>query len=91
MPQTMKDVLAVIFTVLGALLGIFGMLRGEMNIAISPEQVGNQAAIAQLIEGIEAYCTGIGLIFLIAGMAYILVGQEEELSTVLAPPDEKKS
>lgn len=84
-----KEFLAVLLSALGAVMGLFGMFHGEQSVAVHPDQVGDPSVINHMIQGLEMYCTGIGLIFLLAGIAYILVGQEEQVSTVFE--DTKKS
>jgi hypothetical protein len=94
MCRTIKDFIALLLMSVGAMIGIFGMLRGEMNVVIDPNQGANPQAINQMIEGLKMYCSGLGFLFFIAGVAYILVGHEgekDEISTVLAPAQEKKS
>ncbi len=86
MPQIIKDILAVSLSIAAAVLAIKMMLHGEAQVvSLSPEAMASSVKMAQLhretLQGLMQYFQGIGAAIFFAGAAYIMVDQEERLST----------
>ena len=87
MPQTLKDILAVLLALAATGLGVFLMIRGELLTAATDSTDLHSKKL--MLDGLMMYFKGIGLAFLVAGATYILVGQEEHLSTTFDSSDKK--
>jgi ammonia channel protein AmtB len=84
--QTMRDLAAVIIVVVAAVVGLASMLRAETLIEVNPETLMlNQG----MVKGLQGYSFAIGLIFLLSGIAFMLVGYRDKTDTRLTGSDEE--
>jgi hypothetical protein len=88
-----RDVLAVLIAVL-ALAGIAAMFMSEGHVVL-PDQVVPMADtlrtyIGSVLPNLQKYSFAFGAILVTVSISYILLGHEEEISTSVAQPDQKK-
>ena len=86
----LKDVFAVLLALGGLIIGVSLMLPAESGVVVNPEQANDLQGRLQMLASLKVYFQGIGAAFVLAAIAYMLIGQEEEISTVF-PPSQKKS
>lgn len=83
MKLTVKDVLAVLIALL-ALGGVVVMWNAEAG-GIPEAVTGAQDVVAYyqqaILPGLKQYSMALGAMFVAAGVAYILVGRQEEIAT----------
>ena len=81
MCQKVKDGLALVIAFSGA-VGIALMLQSAPFAYITPDKAHDPSALQQMLQfGLSPYFQGIGLVFVLAGIAYILVGGDETVAT----------
>jgi len=88
-----RDVLAVIIA-LGALTGVAAMFLSEGHVVL-PDQVVPMATTLRtytdsVLPHLQKYSFAFGAILVAVSISYILLGHEEEISTSVAQPDQKK-
>lgn len=84
--QTFRDVIAVTLVVVAALVGLSGMLTAETMIKVDPE---TNMLLSGMLEGLKNYNAAIGLIFLLSGIAFVLVGYRDKTETSLTHPEKE--
>ncbi len=107
MPQSFKNLLAVIFLVASVGIGIPMMLQGDGNVDFNLKDPTDAKKMAVLYEipsteiqemdtirhmvddGLKPYFLGMGLIFLLVAIAFILMDGEEKLATLKYGEEEK--
>ena len=85
---------AILLAAAGGFLGIYLMISGEHHMVL-PENFNDLAHSAQTMaldamvsSGLQPYCTGFGIMLLLAGIAYMLIGYQDKVRTNLEAPDE---
>ncbi len=86
MQQAVKEVIAVLIALAGLALGVIMMLQGESQVVIGETPEARQL----MLDGLMTYFKGFGLAVFLAGVAYILVDGEEDVTTVLSPASTRK-
>lgn len=90
--QNLRIFTAVILAVLGGFLGIFSIVNGENHLVLPPDFITlsaaqQQPAVQQMIEkGLMPWCQGLGLVLVLVGVAYLLLGYKDKTSTNLTSP-----
>lgn len=88
--QAFREMVAVVLVLLATAYGYRQMIVGESNINLSAEAAQNPDAVQVMINtGLMPYFIGIGVLFFVVAVAYILLDREEPLSTVLSDPGKK--
>jgi hypothetical protein len=90
----LKDLLAILIAVGALIVGVPTMFNSEWYVALK-NPAADPAAIrheflTHVLPGIQNYSLAIGAILLAVGIAYILLGAEEDISTSLDEQDVKK-
>jgi hypothetical protein len=80
---SLTEIVAVVIA-LAALAGLVVMLNAEMQILPG---VTTELFERQVLPNLQIYSLALGLVLLVASIAYILLGREEEISTTLDKQD----
>lgn len=103
MPRVIKTVLALAAAVVAVVVGIPLMLQGETQ--INPNEIENisrmygmsaeaiqmrmPGVLSMVDDGMKPYFFGIGLIFALVAIAYVLVDGENNIATLKASEQEE--
>jgi len=83
---------AILLAVLGGFIGIYLMVRGEsfmelpadfIELAATQQETFLQTMVTR---GLQPYCTGFGLLLLLAGIAYLMLGYNDRTHTDVKSP-----
>lgn len=86
--QNLRDFLAVCLSAVAALC-LYGMATGELS--VDPVKYDPTIQFDAIRAGLEQYCSAFGLILLLVGVAFVLVGYNDKVETApsrLVPEDE---
>jgi hypothetical protein len=81
MKISLRDVIVVLLAVVGLVWGVSDMLHGEAKVVIPGDAAQLAAGRDAMLHGLVQYCQGIGMAILLAGIGFVIVDYDEELST----------
>lgn len=82
-----KDVLAGMLAVVAGVVGVWMMFNAE-GLVVIPDAAAAQAGHSMnMLQGLAGYGAGIGLILVAVGVAYILIGAREDITTIPSQPE----
>ena len=81
MKITFRDVLVVALAFVGLVWGVTDMLQGEALVVIPDDPAQMLASRDAMIEGLKQYSKGIGLAIFLAGIGFVIVDYDEDLTT----------
>lgn len=84
MKLTFKDILAVAIALV-ALAGVALMFMAEGQVV--PDTFDYQT---QVLPSLQKYCWALGSVFVAVSVAYILLGRQNDIATIVDEPDAKK-
>ena len=90
--QNFRTGTAIMLAVIAAVFGLVRIVGGEMNLVLPKDFITlpdpqQNAALHQMVNlGLKPYCQGLGLILVLVGVAYLLLGYTDKIETNLTAP-----
>lgn len=82
MPKAAKTLFAFVLMIASVALGLPMMLQGESNVNLKAEDMNDLSNITQMVDdGLKPYFMGLGVVFFLIGLAFVLVDGEDKVST----------
>jgi hypothetical protein len=79
--RTLRETLAFIVAIAATVIGVSYMLGGEQQVVIPAGKTMTPEVYSTVLQGLVQYSIGMGLALVMAGIAFILFGYEEDLTT----------
>ncbi|MGE0199842.1 MAG: hypothetical protein AB7P76_02600 [Candidatus Melainabacteria bacterium] len=81
--RNLRDVIAIALALAALVIGWVGMFMGEAR--VDPSAPGG---FQHMLQGMMTYCNAFGILLLLAGIAFLLVGYRDQIATSLTRPND---